>query len=38
MLESSSNKTDLKTLIIETFDWAYIIVCKSFKFAIIDRR
>lgn len=38
VLESSSNKTDLKTLIIETFDWAYIIVCKSIKFAIIDCR
>lgn len=38
VLEISSSKTDLKTIIIETYDWAYIIVCKSFKFAIIDRR
>lgn len=38
VLELSSSKTDLKTIIIETYDWAYIIVCKSFKFAIIDRR
>lgn len=38
VIETSSSKTDLKTIIIETYDWAYIIVCKSFKFAIIDRR
>ena len=38
VLEISSSKTDFKTIIIETCDWAYIIVCKSFKFAIIDRR
>ena len=38
VLDISSGKTDLRTIIIETYDWAYIIVCKSFKFVIIDRR
>ena len=38
VLDISNGKTDLRTIMIETYDWTYIIVCKSFKFAIIDRR
>lgn len=38
VLEISSGKTDLRTVIIETYDWAYIILCKRFELKIIDRR
>ena len=38
VLDNSNDKTDFKTIIIETYDWAYIVVCKNFKFEIIDRR
>ena len=31
-------ETKCKTLIIETYDWAYIVVCENFEFAIIDYR
>lgn len=36
--EMLNDKTDLKTIIIETYDWAYVIECRSFEFAIIDFR
>lgn len=38
VIEKLSSKADLKTIIIETYDWAYIIVCKGFIFSIIDYR
>lgn len=38
VLDKSNSKTDLKTIIIETYDWAYTVVCKNFEFAIIDHR
>lgn len=38
VLDDLNSEVDFKTIIIETYDWAYIIVCKSFKFAIIDHR
>lgn len=36
VLDISTGKTDLRTIIIETYDWAYIVRCKNFEFAIID--
>lgn len=33
-----SSDKDIKTIIIETYDWAYIVVCKDFEFLIIGRR
>lgn len=30
--------TDLRTIIIETYDWVYMIVCKSFEFEITGYR
>lgn len=33
-----SSDKDIKTIIIETYDWAYIVVCKDFEFLLIDRR
>ena len=38
VLDILSDKTDLRTIIIETYDWAYIIVCEDFEFAITGRR
>lgn len=34
----SDDDMDLRTIIIETYDWAYEIVCESFDFSIIDHR
>lgn len=34
VLDISGDQTDMRTIIIETYDWAYIIVCKSYEFAI----
>ena len=31
-------KTDLRTIKIETYDWAYIVVCNDFEFAITGQR
>lgn len=28
----------LKTIIIETYDWAYIVMCKNFEFSVVGRR
>lgn len=36
--EVLNDKTDLRTIIIETYDWAYIVVCKSFEFVITGCR
>ena len=38
VIDVSNSKMDFKTIIIETYDWAYIVVCKSFEFVIIGRR
>lgn len=38
LLDKSCSEDDLRTIIIETYDWAYIIVCRDFVFEIIDRR
>ncbi len=38
VLNESENETNLRTIILETYDWAYIIVCRDFIFEIIDRR
>ena len=38
VLDILSGKTDLRTIIIETYDWAYIVVCEDFEFAITGRR
>ena len=38
VLNVSNSEIDLKTIIIETYDWAYIIVCKSFEFIITGCR
>lgn len=38
VLYVSDDKTDLKTILIETYDWVYIIVCKSFEFIITGHR
>ncbi len=38
VLSKSDNEKDLRTIILETYDWAYIIVCRDFDFEIIDRR
>lgn len=33
-----NEETDLRTIIIETYDWAYIVVCKCFEFVITGYR
>lgn len=38
MLDISNDKTGLRTIIIETYDWVYIVKCKNFEFAIIGCR
>lgn len=38
MVDESENEKNFRTIILETYDWAYIIVCKDFVFEIIDRR
>lgn len=38
VLDISNDKTDLRTIIIETYDWAYIVKCKNFEFAVIGCR
>ena len=38
VLNVPHEETTFKTIIIETYDWAYIVVCKNFEFAIIDHR
>ena len=38
VLNVLNEKTDLRTIIIETYDWAYIVVCKCFEFVITGYR
>lgn len=38
ILDISNGKTDMKTIIIETYDWVYIVVCKNFEFVITGQR
>lgn len=38
MLDDPDNENDLRTIILETYDWAYIVACNSFEFVITDRR
>lgn len=38
ILDISNGKKDLKTIIIETYDWAYMVVCKNFEFVITGQR
>lgn len=38
VLDYSSVEKCSKTIIVETYDWAYIIVCKGFEFTITDYR
>lgn len=38
VLDISNDKIDLRTIIIETYDWAYIVTCKNFEFAVIGGR
>lgn len=38
MLGGTNGETNLRTLIIETYDWAYIVVCESFEFTILGGR
>ena len=34
----SCDEKSLKTIIMETYDWAYIVVCQSYEFTIIGCR
>lgn len=38
VLNDSNSENKFRTIIIETYDWAYIVVCESFEFTIIDCR
>lgn len=38
ILNASNDENNLRTIIIETYDWAYIVVCKSFEFLITNCR
>lgn len=38
VVNESDSEKNLRTIILETYDWAYIIVCRDFVFDIIDRR
>lgn len=38
VINAPNEKTDLRTIIIETYDWAYIVVCKCFEFKITGYR
>ena len=38
VLNVADNKSNLRTIIIETYDWVYIITCRELVFEIIDRR
>lgn len=32
------DESNLRTIIIETYDWAYIVICSSFEFVITGCR
>lgn len=38
VLNVPNEETDFRTIIIETYDWAYIVVCKCFEFMITGYR
>lgn len=38
VLSEPNEETDLRTIIMETYDWAYIVVCKCFEFVITGHR
>ncbi len=38
LLNDENDESSLRTIIIETYDWAYIVICKSFEFLITDAR
>lgn len=38
VLNVLNEETDFRTIIIETYDWAYIVVCKCFEFVITGYR
>lgn len=38
VLNVPNEETDLRTIIVETYDWAYIVVCKCFEFMITGYR
>ncbi len=38
IINITDNKADVKTIILETYDWAYIITCRSFELLITGCR
>ena len=38
VLDISNDKPNLRTIIIETYDWVYIVTCKNLEFAVIGYR
>lgn len=38
VMNEDENEENMRTIIFETYDWAYIIVCRDFVFEIVDRR
>lgn len=38
VIDNLNSEVDFKTIIIETYDWAYIVVCKDFEFLVIAHR
>ena len=38
IISASNSEFDLKTIIIETYDWAYIVECTNFEFVITGAR
>lgn len=38
VLNDYDNENNFRTIIFETYDWVYIIVCRDFVFEIIDCR
>ena len=38
VIDNADNKSNLRTIIIETYDWAYIVVCEDFEFVITGQR
>lgn len=38
VIDISNNKNNFRTIIIETYDWAYIVICEDFEFEITGRR
>ena len=38
VINISNNESNIRTIIIETYDWAYIVVCSGFEFVITGCR